>query len=320
MRKNAFYYQHMHVNGLDIIQEAKRNLKKNISKIQCRVLTLYSNNDPLGKMSAVKSFEKKLLCPHEHMRIDGKNHNIFFIDGRKALYKKIGEYFEKTASVKSIRNQRVAAIVPAYNEGKNIATVLKVLTQAPIVSETIVIDDGSNDDTSSVVKKFPQVKLLTNEKNKGKAQSLQRGIDATSADILFFCDADLQGLTTDIIQQIIQPVMDGKYSMFIGVRDNVMQKAITFFGINSGERALHRKLWEDMPDGFKFRYRVEAGLNFMAKSQGIGYSWKKFNYYHSIKERKYGFIKGTVLLWWMNFDVGYAYALAMLRAGIRKKI
>lgn len=105
--------------------------------------------------------------------------------------------------------------------------------------------------------------------------------------------------------------------MFIGVRNNVMQKAVTLFALNSGERALRREVWEQLPERFKYRYRIEAGLNFMAKKLG-GYQWQKFDYYQTLKEKKYGFFKGTFLRWWMNTDVAVAYMLVIIDTVITK--
>lgn len=209
--------------------------------------------------------------------------------------------------------KKIAAIIPAYNEGKNIAQVLNVITKVDFLDDIIVIDDGSTDNTAEVVNSFEKIKLIKNKKNKGKAHAMQQGIDATDADILFFSDADLIGLTPEIIKKIIQPVVEKRYSMYIGVRDNVMQKVVTLFALNSGERAITKDLWDKLPDHFKYRYRIEAGLNFIAKTQGDGYGWEKFDYYQTLKEKKYGFFKGTILRWWMNLDVSYAYILAIIQ-------
>jgi len=42
----------------------------------------------------------------------------------------------------------VSAIVPAYNEAKNIRKVLGPLKQVSIIREIIVVSDGSTDDTT----------------------------------------------------------------------------------------------------------------------------------------------------------------------------
>ena len=91
-----------------------------------------------------------------------------------------------------------------------------------------------------------------------------------------------------------------------------MQKAITLFGVNSGERALRREVWEKLPDYYKHRYRIEAGLNYYAKYYGNGFGYESFPYFQTLKETKYGFFKGTYLRWKMNLDVLLAYLRAYL--------
>ena len=312
LRQEAFHYKEMHINGLKIVKQANRLLKKELSKITCPILTIHSKNDPIGNHKAVKTIDRKINVYHKKRIFDDKNHNIFFTDRRLDIYRDIENCFFPLLEEDIGNNNTIAAIVPAYNEAANISRVLEILSQADFLNEIIVIDDGSTDNTAEEASQFKQVVLLRNDKNKGKAYAMQQGVDATDANILFFCDADLKGLTTEIIKQIIQPVVEKRHDMYIGIRNNAIQKAVTLFALNSGERALRRELWNKLPDYFKYRYRIEAGLNFIAKSRGNGYGWKKFDYYQTLKEKKYGFLKGTALRWWMNLDVGYAYFLSTI--------
>ncbi len=207
---------------------------------------------------------------------------------------------------------KIAAIVPAYNEEAHIVDVLKVLTNSDLLNEIIVIDDGSTDHTAQKVRQFENIKFLQNSQNQGKAQAMQKGFEQTDAEIIFFCDADLQGLTVEIVSEIISPVIDGQYDMFIGLRNNVLQKMVKPFALNSGERALRREIWEKLPDKFKHSFRIEIGLNFIAKFQGNGYGSKRFDYYQTLKETKYGFFQGMLQRWRMNIDFSYAYWLIFL--------
>jgi esterase/lipase len=313
IRQNTFYYNQMHANGLKIVKKANRLLKKELSKIKCPVFTIYSKNDPIGNYKAIGYISRKIEAPHYIEIIDNKNHNLFFSKKSSEIYKNIKDFYQNINKEKNKNEDIIAAIIPAYNEAHNITRVLDVLTQADFLNEIIVIDDGSTDNTAEVVSRFERVKLIKNDTNRGKAQSMQQGVENTDADILFFCDADLKDLTVEIVGQIIQPVAKRKYDMYIGVRNNFMQKAVTLFALNSGERAVRRELWNKLPEHFKYRYRVEAGLNFIAKRRGNGYGWEKFEYYQTLKEKKYGFLKGTLLRWWMNLDVAYAYLLTIFQ-------
>lgn len=312
LRRKAFHYKEMHINGLKIVNQANILLKKELSKITCPVLTIHSKNDPIGNYKAIKHIDKQIKSRHYKKIFDNKNHNLFFTDTRFEVYKIIENFFTPIIKENRKNKDKIAAIVPAYNEANNIGRVLEALTQTDFLHDIIVIDDGSTDNTAQVACRFDKVNLIKNAKNKGKAHAMQQGVAATDADILFFCDADLKGLTPEIIKQIIEPVIRREYDMYIGLRNNVMQKVVRLFALNSGERAVRRELWKKLPEHFKYRYRIEAGLNFIAKTQGNGYGWNKFEYYQTLKEKKYGFLKGTALRWWMNLDVCYAYYLSIM--------
>ena len=90
---------------------------------------------------------------------------------------------------------KVSCIIPAYNEGKRIKTVLDVVAAHPLVDEIIVVDDHSEDNTRAVVRHFAQrfpVILKTKKGKKGKAQSLLEGFSYAKYDLLCMIDADLQ--------------------------------------------------------------------------------------------------------------------------------
>lgn len=205
----------------------------------------------------------------------------------------------------------VAAIVPAYNEADKIGNVLSALTKADILDEIVVIDDGSEDDTATVASHFQGVKVIKNEKNIGKAQSMQRGVEESTSSVIFFCDADLENMTPEIVEGIVGPVLKDEYVMFIGLLDNPMQTALTLVSFLSGQRSMRREFWDKLPKCFKRRYRIEAGLNDFARKNG-GYGFARFNFQQSIKEVKHGFWKGHFLRWWMHCDVMTAYFLIVL--------
>ncbi|MBI2547579.1 MAG: glycosyltransferase family 2 protein [Candidatus Aenigmarchaeota archaeon] len=66
------------------------------------------------------------------------------------------------------------AIIPAYNEEKNIGQVLKEVKKLGVTP--IVVDDGSTDDTFGISKKNGAI-TIRHERNKGKGESIKSGID-----------------------------------------------------------------------------------------------------------------------------------------------
>lgn len=70
-------------------------------------------------------------------------------------------------------NNKVAVVIPAYNEA---ATIRQVAEQSMQYNDKIIIvDDGSKDDTVGQLKDLA-VEVLQNEQNQGKAASLWRGL------------------------------------------------------------------------------------------------------------------------------------------------
>ncbi|MDO8569425.1 MAG: alpha/beta fold hydrolase [bacterium] len=315
LHEGLFSYAYIHGNGLSILQRASEELGRTVVKVICPTISISSTTDNISSRDSLNvlhnsigsTIKKKKFFFTKHNNF--LSHNIFFSEVENEVYEEIINFIELNSLFsKMIKHpKKVVAIIPSYNEAPRIASVLEAITKVANIDQIIVVDDGSTDNTEEVVKKFKSVKYLRNQTNIGKADSMNRGVQSSDADIIFFCDADLIGITKEIIQDIISPVIDGKFSMFIGLRGNIMQKIVYLFAINSGERALTREVWEKLPNYFKYKYRVEAGLNYYVRKYFGGFGYKTFNYSQPIKENKYGFIKGTYLRWGMNLDVFLVY-------------
>ncbi len=66
------------------------------------------------------------------------------------LYRKPPE--ERSGYTKSL--MKATAIIPAHNEGLRIGRVLKQVTTHPLIAHTIVVDDGSSDQTVEEARKY----------------------------------------------------------------------------------------------------------------------------------------------------------------------
>ena len=110
------------------------------------------------------------------------------------------------------------AIVPAYNEEKNIAKVLQDLKKH--VKTTIVVDDGSTDNTFEIAKKHADI-VIKHPINTGKGIALKTGFKAAlelNQDIIITIDADGQHDTSDI-PKLINELKTNDLDMVIGSRE-----------------------------------------------------------------------------------------------------
>lgn len=93
-------------------------------------------------------------------------------------------------------------VIPAFNEATRLVRSASRLRDAvasgavdPGVTEVIVVDDGSTDDTGrraeELTKSFPHSRVLRLQKNSGKGAAIRAGVAAASAPVVAFIDADM---------------------------------------------------------------------------------------------------------------------------------
>jgi Glycosyl transferase family 2 len=117
-----------------------------------------------------------------------------------------------------VRTQ-VVALVPVKNGADAIGETIAALALVPQINGIVVIDDGSTDETASIVGEHINngVVLVRLERNVGKGGAVTAGIAATpNADVYVLIDADLAS-TASIAQALVVPVLDGEADMTIAV-------------------------------------------------------------------------------------------------------
>ena len=190
---------------------------------------------------------------------------------------------------------RFTAIVPAHNEQATIAGVVEPLRAHTLIDEVIVVDDGSTDGTGALAR-AAGARVITLQGNAGKAEAMARGVAAARNDLIFFSDADVTGLTSEVISRVLTPVLLRNFGMFVGIRARRtywINRLLHFTPIIGGERALTRALWEQVPQAYKKNFQIEIALNFFAKANGhrMGFTLVK-GLGQVIKERKRGLLRG----------------------------
>lgn len=167
------------------------------------------------------------------------------------------------------RSLTIAAIVPAHNEGGRIGHVLSVLHEVGDLEEIVVVDDGSSDDTFTEVQHAAnhdrRVHCLRLPVNQGKGAALFAGARSVQADLLLLLDADLEGLQSQHVYALIEPIhadrADMTLGLFRGGRFNT-DLAHWMAPFLTGQRCLWSKLFFQIPERSSSGYGFEtaAGL------------------------------------------------------------
>ena len=115
-------------------------------------------------------------------------------------------------------NPYLSIIIPAYNEENKIKDTLENIKDIKEISEIIVVDDGSSDNTSKIAKevKSDKITVITQDKNRGKGYALNNGLKIAmeKADIIGFLDADL-GSSSSEVSKLITPILNDEADVII---------------------------------------------------------------------------------------------------------
>lgn len=119
----------------------------------------------------------------------------------------------------------LSIIIPAYNEEKRLPAslerILAYLDKRPTRAEIIVVNDGSADGTAGVVQQFqqryPELRLLSNERNRGKGFSVRTGMLEARGELALFTDADLS-TPIDEVDKLLAAIREQGYDGAIGSR------------------------------------------------------------------------------------------------------
>jgi glucosyl-3-phosphoglycerate synthase len=97
-------------------------------------------------------------------------------------------------------------IIPALNEAKQIASVVRYALADPATAKVIVIDDSSIDNTAALATQAGATVYLSSML--GKGASMKDGLAYVETPFVVYLDGDLAGLEEHIITRICQPLID----------------------------------------------------------------------------------------------------------------
>ena len=173
----------------------------------------------------------------------------------------------------------ISIILPAFNEEKSIANVLKGLDDWLDRAEIIVVDDCSTDRTAQIAEQAG-ARVIRHRVNKGYGGALKTGIRAATCEIIVMMDADSEHDASQIAS-----LLDalGDNDMVVGARGKgsnapllrrpgkwVLFQVANYLAqtqipdLNSGLRAFRKEVVQKflhiLPNGFSFTTTVTLAL------------------------------------------------------------
>lgn len=117
----------------------------------------------------------------------------------------------------------ISVVVPLYNEAESlpelVAWIDRVATENDLSYEIIMIDDGSTDESWSVVErlktKYAAIRGISFSRNYGKSAALYCGFEMARGEVVFTMDADLQD-SPDEIPAMRRMILDEGYDLVSG--------------------------------------------------------------------------------------------------------
>jgi HAD superfamily phosphoserine phosphatase-like hydrolase len=102
----------------------------------------------------------------------------------------------------------ITVIIPALNEDKTVGFVVTLALQSPNVTEVIVVDDKSMDETVETAR-LAGATVITSTKL-GKGASMKDGVMMAKNKILVFLDADITTYVHDVVEILSGPIINDK--------------------------------------------------------------------------------------------------------------
>jgi glycosyltransferase involved in cell wall biosynthesis len=201
----------------------------------------------------------------------------------------------------------ISVFFPCYNDGKTIGDLVveaeRQLQKVTADYEIIVVNDGSADDSASVLRdlaaRMPQLNVITHERNRGYGGALRSGFAAATKELVFYTDGDgqydvrelpllLMLLTddTDFVNGIKMTRQDPAYRVHVGNVHQFFMRWLFWLPIRDVDcdfRLIRRRILDGM------RLRSNSGsicVELVKNAQRAGAGFREVSVHHYA--RKFG--------------------------------
>lgn len=119
---------------------------------------------------------------------------------------------------------KISVVIPSYNEemviGRTLAEYRSFLAENFEEFEVIAVDDGSSDETRTIIQSFENVICISYPENRGKGYAVKRGFLRATGDYIFFTDADFSYSPANILRAV-ELFESCNCCGVVGVRENL---------------------------------------------------------------------------------------------------
>ena len=147
--------------------------------------------------------------------------------------------------------ESVTIVVPAFNEGASIGSVVSALRAAAQWHDVLVIDDGSTDGTGAAAADAG-ARVVRHPYNKGNGAAVKTAIRSSTSDWILIIDGDGQHRAEDARRLVARL---GEYDLVIGARDPQTQatagRRLILAGLNWLASYLTERTIPDLTSGFR---------------------------------------------------------------------
>lgn len=164
-------------------------------------------------------------------------------------------------------------IICTYNEEKTIAYVVMACCKLNPDCEIIVVDDGSTDNTESILNDLSKEYAFRRERlaiNMGKSWAMALGVEKSENEIILFFDADVSNIRKEHFIALLTPLLKNEADMVLGQpSETLINYRINPFKPLTGERAMFKKDLIPILDEIRdIRFGVETFFNLYYQAQG----------------------------------------------------
>lgn len=136
---------------------------------------------------------------------------------------------------------KLSVIVPVFNEAATVREVLRRVAAVPIPKQILVVDDGSTDGTTHILRNLHgfecELTVLFHERNRGKGAAIRTALPHVTGEVVVIQDADLEYNPADYLK-LLQPIESGDADVVYGSRFVGSPRRVLLFWHTVGNQLL----------------------------------------------------------------------------------